>query len=355
MRTMRQQKTGETIQKLFEPYCRRLYCSYRNLPVSPDILLGVQKYGVQTLLMTPNDTNSFIMENPLILVPTDLSDLSLTAFRSAGYLASLFNGTIIPLYAYQPEKESGSFPVTPKTPRNIDQIKEELTSKIRSYVKEDCLEPAVVRKGKPWKIIMEESDDADLVVMSTHGRSGFSRLLLCSVTERVVRFSRAPVLLVEKESNIKPLKDILLTTDFSDHSLQAFEHVRSLVKKTDARVHLVHLIKMDHFKKITAFENQIAVIQERLNSWVDEYLSDIRSVVTAEVLPVKSSIHEAIVHLTHRKNYNLVVMSTLGHTGLEYLRLGSTASNVLRLVKTAVLSINPKMHDEIGDEHVDTL
>lgn len=293
------------------------------------------------------------MVNPRILVPTDLSDLSLIAFKSANYLADALDGTVIPLHVYQPEKESGSFPVSPKPTRQIHELEKELESKVLDYVDDAHLEPVVVRSGKPWKVIMEESGDTDLVVMSSHGRSGFSRLFLGSVTERVVRFSKAPVLLVEKESRIKPLSDILLTTDFSDHSLQAFDYVTSLVNKTNANVHLVHLVNLSQFKNVSSFEDQITALQERLDLWVEKHLKKIRKNVTAETLPVKSSVHEAIVHLTNQKKYNLVVMSTLGHTGLNYLRLGSTAANVLRLVKTAVLSINPRMDKAIGKEHVE--
>ncbi len=291
------------------------------------------------------------MENPRILVPTDLSDISLIAFETANYLADVLDGSILPLYVYQPDKESGSFPVTPKASRRIPELEKELEAKVLHYADEDNLEPVVVRKGKPWKIITEESEDADLVVMSSHGRSGFSRLFLGSVTERVVRFSKAPVLLVERDSKIKPLSEILLTTDFSDHSLEAFDYARTLVKKTYARIHLVHLVNLSQFNKISTFEDQIAASQKRLEDWVNEHLEDIRDKVTAEALPVKSSIHEAIVHLTNQKKYNLVVMSTLGHTGLTYLRLGSTAANVLRLVRTAVLSINPKMDEPMEKEH----
>ncbi len=291
------------------------------------------------------------MENPRILVPTDLSDLSMIAFESANYLADVLDGSILPLYVYQPEKESASFPIAPRESRKIPDLEKELESKLLQYADEDNLEPVLVRKGKPWKIIMEESEGADIVVMSTHGRSGFSRLFLGSVTERVVRFSKAPVLLVEKDSKIKPLTDILLTTDFSDNSLEAFDYARALVKKTYAHIHLVHLVNLSQFDKVSAFDDQIGERQQKLDTWVDEHFADLRDKVTAEALPVKSSIHEAIVHLTGQKKYNLVVMSTLGYTGLNYLRLGSTAANVLRLVKTAVLSINPKMGDPIGKEH----
>ncbi len=291
------------------------------------------------------------MENPRILVPTDLSDLSLIAFESANYLADVLDGTILPLHVYQPEKESGSFPIAPKGARKVAELEKELEAKVLQHADEDNLEPVVVRKGNPWKVIMEESEDSDIVVMSSHGKSGFSRLFLGSVTERVVRFSKAPVLLVEKESRIKPLSNILLTTDFSDHSLEAFDYAKALVKKTYAHIHLVHLVNLSQFDKVSSFEVQTEARQEQLDKWVDEHFEDIRDKVTAEALPVKSSIHEAIVHLTSQKKYNLVVMSTLGHSGLKYLRLGSTAANVLRLVKTAVLSINPKMDDPIGKEH----
>ncbi|MEX0681180.1 MAG: universal stress protein [Balneolales bacterium] len=293
------------------------------------------------------------MDKPRILVPTDLSELSLAAFSSADYLADILNGTVIPLHVYQPEKESGSFPVSPEPPQSVREIEKELEAKALELVAEQRLEPVIILKGKAWKIIMKESEKMDLVVMSSHGRTGFSRLFLGSVTERVVRFSKSPVLLVKKESSIKPLNNILLTTDFSDHSLLAFDYATSLVQKTDARIHLVHLISLEQFKSTTAFENQFEIIREKLNNWVDKHLSNIRSRVTAEVLPVSSSVHEAIVHLTSKNRYNLVVMSTLGHTGLTYLRLGSTAANVLRLVKTAVLSVNPRMNADIGNEHVE--
>ncbi|MDI6400785.1 universal stress protein [Balneolaceae bacterium ANBcel3] len=291
-----------------------------------------------------------LMENPRIIVPTDFSELSYTAFSNADYMAELLDGSVVPLHVYHVEKDKASFPVAPTTQPKVEEFEEKLEKIASEYISEDRMDPVVVKKGKPWKVIVKESGAADMLVMSTHGRSGFSRLFIGAVAERVVRFSKAPVLLVEKESNIRPLKKVLLTTDFSDNSLSAFDYARSIVKKTQADIHLVHLISMQQFKKMTAFENQIAVIQERLNDWVDEYLADIRPRITAEALPVNSSVHEAIVHLTEQKKYNLVIMSTLGHSGLEYLRLGSTASNVLRLVKTAVLSINPKMQDDISKE-----
>lgn len=294
-----------------------------------------------------------LIENPRILVPTDLSELSMTAFASANYLIQILGGTIIPLHVYDTDKEVGSYPAMPAPQKSVEEVKKELESKVQTFVNEEYLEPVIVKKGRAWEVIMKESEKADLLVMTTHGRSGFSRLFLGSVTERVVRFSKAPVLLIEEESELKPLSEILLTTDFSDHSLQAFDYARSLVKKTNGHVHLVHLMSSQLYKKLTVFENQVALIQERLNNWVEEHLSDVQTHVTAEVLPVDSSVHEAIVYVTTRKKYNLVVMSTLGHSGLEYLRLGSTAANVLRLVNTAVLSINPKRSDAIVHDHAE--
>ena len=52
--------------------------------------------------------------------------------------------------------------------------------------------------------IVEESANHDLVVMGTLGRTGFSKLLLGSVAERVIRFAKCPVLVVKPEPEVKP-------------------------------------------------------------------------------------------------------------------------------------------------------
>jgi nucleotide-binding universal stress UspA family protein len=58
-------------------------------------------------------------------------------------------------------------------------------------------------RGRPGKVIVEAATDrgADLIVMGTHGRSGFDRLIMGSVTERVLRSAPCPVVVVRHPDN----------------------------------------------------------------------------------------------------------------------------------------------------------
>lgn len=290
------------------------------------------------------------LKNLKILVPTDFSERSYKAFRPASYLAGLFGGKIDVMTRYEPE-EKASFPAPPPKSKDKDEVKQELMDLAKKYVDDEShLNKAIVRSGKAaHKLIAEESGNYDLVVMATHGRSGFSRLLLGSVTEKVLRFSKVPVLAVENEG-IRPLKNILVTTDFSDYSAEAFPYVKELAKASGAQVDLLNVAVKDQFTKDSDFESQRKKRKELLEELIDKNFSDIKDQMRGQMIAAETSIHEAITRRVNEGDYNLVVMSTLGRTRLDYLRLGSTASNVSRHVKTAVLSINPKRNENYEEE-----
>ena len=99
------------------------------------------------------------------------------------------------------------------------------------------------------RAIIDEADavDADLLVIGSHGRSGFERLLMGSTAERVVRKSPRPVLVVPAQS-APPcggrFRQIVSGIDFSAASLQAFRHAIQTVAANGADVTLVHAIEM---------------------------------------------------------------------------------------------------------------
>lgn len=83
--------------------------------------------------------------------------------------------------------------------------------------------------------------------MGTHGRGGFERLFLGSVTEKVLRTARCPVLTVPPPAEGAPsgpvlYKTILCPLDFSDSSMRALEYALSLAKESHARVILLHVL-----------------------------------------------------------------------------------------------------------------
>ena len=104
---------------------------------------------------------------------------------------------------------------------------------------------------------------ADLVVMGTHGRSGFERLVLGSVTERVLRKSACPVLTVPKgipDVATPPVlfNRIVCAVDFSDCSMHALNYAMSLAQEADAHLTVVHVIELPPDVPREVHENVLA-------------------------------------------------------------------------------------------------
>ncbi|MBP3193630.1 universal stress protein [Natronogracilivirga saccharolytica] len=287
------------------------------------------------------------MKNPRILVPTDFSDLSKLAFSNASAIAGLFDGKVTPFHAYMQVNELDGFYYMGETSPEADlrTLEKTLYKKLEQVASELVEEPyrdePVVKIGNAARAITETGKDFDLIVMSSHGRTGFSRLILGSVCEKVLRTSHTPVLVLEKESRLMPLERILLTTDFSDNSIYAFEPAAEFAEATGARIDLVHIVSYEQFDTLAQAQHDSKERKDRLARLSEKYLGDLEQQVRTEVIFSEKSVHEEISRLTKSRPYNLVVMSTIGRTGLDYMMLGSTASSVLRHVKTAVLSFNP--------------
>jgi nucleotide-binding universal stress UspA family protein len=134
------------------------------------------------------------MHTKHILVPLDLSTKSLEAIEVATSLAKAENGQITFLYTAIPElpTESGYAAIemaaaTRAAQSELEQVRP--TDSSVPYRHE-------VRRGEPANEIVKfaKENNVDMIVMTTHGRSGISRLLMGSVAEHVIRKAACPVL-----------------------------------------------------------------------------------------------------------------------------------------------------------------
>ena len=96
------------------------------------------------------------------------------------------------------------------------------------------------------KKIPRVSLPADVMVMGTHGASGFQRLLLGSVTEKVLRKATCPVLTVPPRAQVTsrlPFARVLCAVDFSEWSIAAVELASSLAQQSGAALELLHVVE----------------------------------------------------------------------------------------------------------------
>lgn len=292
------------------------------------------------------------MENIKILVPLDFSDLGSEALHSAEKLAQLFNGSITPFHSYLPLNEVDGGPYmfgmgsTSTNFEDYDEIEDALYDRLGDLAKNE-IDPSLVTKplvsiGNPAQSIVEEGKDFDIIILSTHGRTGFSRFFLGSVSEKVLRMSNVPVMVVNQERELSDLNNILVTTDFSDHSKEAFPIAKEIARKANATLEVVNILSYDSQYEDEPDESKIQVREQRLNVLAKELLHDLGDLVVTNVIVSANTPHEAILNYNLNNQHDLIVMSTVGRTGIDYLMMGSTTANVVRHVNSPVLSVNPK-------------
>ncbi len=284
-----------------------------------------------------------------ILVPIDFSDRSKKALTVAQKFAVLMDGKVTPFYSHLPISELDepyALGMSTKMYQKFDDLEKTLEARVKDIsqdlVDKKYLTEPVIMMGNAAQGIIDTSDNYDCVIMSSHGRTGFSRFLLGSVAEKVLRLSNKPVMIVENESDVGEFKKLLVTTDFSENSAGAFPMAIDIAKKTGGQIDLIHVLSFDQFDDEEKDLSLKRIREERLKILKKEYFHEISDRVNASVIVSQDSPHEAIYNHVNQNNYNLIIMATVGRTGINYLMMGSTTANVVRHVKSAVLSVNPK-------------
>lgn len=137
-----------------------------------------------------------------ILIPTDGSHTSELALEKAIEIARTMDATVTGLYVMD-NSAYAAFPGDLEWDTIKDMLAKEsqqALGNVETACEENGLASSVqVREGHPAQEILDASDEHDLIVMGTHGRSGLEHLLLGSVTEKVIRHAEIPVLVVRSD------------------------------------------------------------------------------------------------------------------------------------------------------------
>jgi nucleotide-binding universal stress UspA family protein len=214
----------------------------------------------------------------------------------------------------------------------------------------------VQRADDVRRAIVDEADTlaADLLVIGSHGRSGFERLLMGSTAERVVRKSPCPVLVVPPQSappDEGRFRQIVCGIDFSTASLQAFRHAIRTVAANGADVTLVHAIEMPpelHDSQIVAAYDVEAIraaadvgTRARLEAIV---AGDDAAHVCLHATAVEGRAHREILKIATTRNADLVVLGTHGRSAIDRYVFGSNTDAVLRAAACPVLTVGADRH-----------
>jgi nucleotide-binding universal stress UspA family protein len=187
-----------------------------------------------------------------IVVATDFSPASERALSYALAIARRYDSHVYVAHAIRPDL----YTLTPPEAAHgmIDLVRQaaeqEMAALLISGRLREVPHQAVIEEGDVWNVIsgIASRYDADLLVLGTHGRTGFEKMFLGSVAERVFRLSELPVLTVgpgvAKQAPAEvELKHIVYATDFTTNSRTALPYALSLAQEHQASLTLLHVVE----------------------------------------------------------------------------------------------------------------
>jgi len=287
-----------------------------------------------------------------ILCPIDFSEFSVKAYDYAQSLAKHYQSTlflqhiaqfVVPDYAYYAAANSipGIFDMVQDNARI--QMRNFAESHTRTGVQPKC----IVHDGVVTDSILSfaEAQKVNLIVMGTHGVKGVERVILGSVTEKVLRKSRCPVLVIPKpahdvigmESDQDPiqLKKIVFCTDFSDHSYQALEYALSIAVEYGAELALLHVL--DDIGSSAHIEDAIATATKQLDKLIPPEAVKAGKIKTMVRI---GRAFEQIIQFALEIQADLLIMAVHGRNALDLAVFGSTTYRVIQLGSCPVLAVH---------------
>lgn len=280
-----------------------------------------------------------------ILCPTDFSPGAEVSLRFAARIAKetgaelvVAHAWYVPATAYSLEAPFPGYVVqqlADDAQRGLDAATEMARAAGAKRVTSKLLD------GVPWAAIVGLLDeDFDLCVIGTHGRTGISRILLGSVTEKVVRHAPCSVLVVRPESELKPFMHVLVPTDFSKDASAALALASKLVAPK-GHITLMHVIEIP-----VAYSGEVSMadfardLDTRATAALDGAARELRALTSVPVM-TKTRIGypgaQNLAALEADPTIDLVVMGSHGRTGIARVLMGSVAEKVVRHSHSPVL------------------
>ncbi|HEY2942017.1 MAG TPA: universal stress protein [Vicinamibacteria bacterium] len=292
-----------------------------------------------------------------VLCPTDFSAFSARAFEHAVAMAAWHEARLTVLHILPDTVVPSNELAYMGNPMLLERGRSEDT---QSWLA-DVVAPACraglhvdgeVREGKPAGEIVRAAQDlgVDLIVMGTHGRSGFQRWVLGSVTEKVLRQAPCPVLTVSARGGEGPrpmfFKRILCATDFSPASEAGVGYAGSLAVDADACLLLVHVLDR---AAVGAPSDGGADGDGRRPEFECAARAQLRRALPPEVrqwcmpeeIVTRGKVAPEILRLAAERQVDLVVMGVHGRSLLDLMAFGSMTHEVVREAACPVLTVRP--------------
>jgi nucleotide-binding universal stress UspA family protein len=269
-----------------------------------------------------------------ILIPTDFSKYADEAIEVGAQIAKKNNSEIVlihmlelPTHMNDAVSDETSIPEIMLFKRKAEETLKSI--KNRPYLA-GIKVTEVVRLDGAYKGInnyIKQNTDFDLIVMGSHGSSGINEILVGSNTEKVVRQSEVPVLVIKNKLENFKATNIIFASDFSNEIKKPFKKVIELAKIFESKLNLVMICTPNTFKSTSA-------ARKIINEFVSEFDMPEYSFETYN----ESNIEKGIINYSNEKSGDIIAFCTHGRTALNHFFTGSISEDLVNHSSKPVLT-----------------
>lgn len=291
-----------------------------------------------------------------ILCPVDFSDASRHALDHAVVIAGWYGASLTalhvstPAFPLQPPVLFTDLPTAAPTEADREHVELQLRRWVETAGALGLTTEVLFGEGhNPARSILTyaASLPADLIVMGTHGRGGFERLVLGSVTEKVLRKATCPVLTVPPpavRATKPPFKRLLCPVDFSEPSIAALRFAVSLAEESDARVTTMHVLNVpiDDERLLDPLDTPEFRLrcEDNARTRLEALIPDEARAFCQPVTQVSwGKPYRRILDVAENEATDLIVMGVHGRNAMDLMLFGSTTNQIVRHASCPVLTL----------------
>lgn len=259
-----------------------------------------------------------------ILVPTDFSEHAKYASKVAAQIARKNNAEIyllnlLDLPSHMNDAVNNGVNI-PEVMLYLAKTKERLAELTEENYFEGSTVHTDARLERAFEGIVTYSKEinADLIVMGSHGASGFQEMFIGSNTEKVVRASDIPVIIIKSEMEDFKIEKFVFASDFSNEIKKPFLKLVEFANLFEAKLDLVMINTPNSFKTNSVAENimQNFVSGFSLNNYSLNIYNDM-------------NVEKGIINYSNKINADLIGIATHGRTGLAHFFNGSVSEDLV--------------------------
>ncbi|WP_299523018.1 universal stress protein [Winogradskyella sp.] len=270
-----------------------------------------------------------------IIIPVDFSKHSEYALETGAALAKQHNAELIVMHMLELSESifsASSSDRNEETAFMLMVTNKEFEKFLDKPYLEDITVTPLIKHHKVLKEVAEVAshEKADLIVMGSRGHSDHDGIFTGSNTEKVVRYSDTPVLVVKSKPESVNFKNVVLSCDFSEDSISAVKNALELLNELAEKVTLLH-VNLPNLSFLSTDEINENVSDFLKLSRLDE--GDLHIAYTAD-----HTVEDGVLNYSRREDADAVSIITHGRTGLSHFFGGSISEDLVNHSKLPVVT-----------------